>query len=201
MKKSNDHEEHSRNVPNFARYTETYVKLAKHQIIFISEDISSEMAAELSTMLLYFDKKNQELSDPIEIYINSHGGDVSGLLHIYDIMQMISCPVRTICAGKASSAAAVILSAGTKGERYAFANSRIMIHGIQCVFPIAGSDITSNKNYHDFLLDHNDSIMKILSHHTGQSLEKIRKDCREDVWLSAEQALEYGLIDQIMSEK
>jgi ATP-dependent Clp protease protease subunit len=193
MAKPNEHAHHA---PLLAGYAETYVKLAKHRVLFISEDVSDELATELSALLLYFDHEDHE--SPIEIYINSHGGAVSGLFSIYDVMQMISAPIQTICAGRASSAAAVILAAGTKGKRCAFPNSRIMIHGIQCVFPIAGYDLTNNKNYHNFLLEHNDSIMKVLSHHTGQTLDTIKKDCKEDVWMSAMKALEYGIIDLIL---
>jgi ATP-dependent Clp protease protease subunit len=195
MAKPDEHG-HIHHAPPLAGYMETYVKLAKHRVLFISEDVSDEMASQLSAMLLYFDNEDHE--SLIEIYINSHGGAVTGLFNIYDVMQMISAPIRTICAGRASSAAAVMLAAGTKGERCAFPNSRIMIHGIQCLFPIAGYDITNNKNYHDFLLEHNDSIMKVLSHHTGQTLDKIKQDCKEDIWLSPKQALEYGIIDQII---
>jgi ATP-dependent Clp protease, protease subunit len=188
--------DHSHTGPLLEGYKETYVRLAKHRMIFISEDVSDEMASQLSAMLLYFDNEDHE--SPIEIYINSHGGAVSGLFNIYDVMQMISAPIRTICAGRAFSAAAFILAAGSKGERCAFANSRIMIHGIQCLFPIPGFDITNNKNYHEFLVEHNDSILKVLAQHTGQPLDKIRQDCKEDVWLSPGQALSYHLIDRIL---
>lgn len=193
MIKSNEHMHHA---PLLAGYAETYVKLAKHRVLFISEPISDELATELSALLLYFDHEDHEA--PIEIYINSPGGEVSGLYSIYDVMQMIEAPIQTICAGRASSAAAIILAAGTPGKRCAFSNSRIMIHGIQCIFPIAGHDLTNNKNYHNFLLEQNDNIMKVLSHHTGQTLDAIKKDCKEDVWLSAVKAREYGIIDHIL---
>jgi ATP-dependent Clp protease, protease subunit len=195
MANPNPHD-HIYHGPILAGYKETYVRLAKHRILFVSEDVSNEMATELSTMLLYFDNEDHEAL--IEIYINSHGGAVSGLFNIYDVMQMIKAPIRTVCAGRCSSAAAVLLATGTKGQRCALPSSRIMIHGIQCVFPLPGADITNNKNYHNFLLENNDSIMKVLSHHTGQTLEKIKSDCKEDVWMSPMQALEYGIIDQIL---
>jgi ATP-dependent Clp protease protease subunit len=177
-------------------YAETYIKLAKHRILFISEDISNDLASELSALLLYFD--NEDHNALIEIYINSHGGDVSGLFNIYDVMQMINAPIRTICAGRASSAAAVILAAGSKGERCAFRHSRIMIHGIQCIFPIPGFDMDKIKNYHDFLLENNDNIMKILADNTKTPLEKIMQDCKENVWMTPQMALEYGIIDRIL---
>lgn len=195
MAKSSEHD-HGQRSTLLAGYEETYVKLAKHRILFIAEDVTNELATQLSAMLLYFD--NEDPDGMIEMYINSPGGAVSGLFQIYDVMQMISAPIRTICAGSAFSAAAVILAAGTKGERCAFDNSKIMIHGIQCLFPIPGYDITNNKNYHNFLLENNDNIIKILARHAGQTVEKVKQDCKEDIWLSPKQALEYGIIDRII---
>ena len=113
-------------------------------------------------------------------------------------MQMIKAPVKTICLGKCYSAAAIILAAGSKGYRAAMDHSSLMIHGIQAGFPIPGHDITSSKKYYDDLTENNDDIMRILANHTGHSLEKIKKDCTEDVWMDAKQALDYGLIDHII---
>lgn len=194
MKKSNH--EHENMKPVLSGYADTYIKLAKHRVIVVAEDVTDSMAAELSALLLYFDNEDHE--SIIEIYIHSNGGASSGLSNIYDVIQMISAPVKTVCLGKCYSAGAVLLASGTKGERYAMKNSSIMIHGIQVGFPIPGDDITSSKNYYDFLKDHNDSIMKILAHHTGHSLEKVKEDCKQDVWMNAKQALEYGLIDHII---
>lgn len=182
--------------PTFHGYPETYCKLASNRIVFVAEDITNKTAADLSALLLYFDNESHEA--PIEMYIHSSGGAVSGLSNIYDVMQMVSAPIKTICIGKAYSAGAVILSAGSKGERYAFKNSSIMIHGIQAAFPIPGHDMTNSKNYLKFLQDNNDNMMKILAQHTGHELEKVKEDCKQDVWMNAKQALEYGLIDHII---
>lgn len=190
-----DHE-HEPLSPTVLGYAESYVKLANDRIIFLSEDVTKESASALSAMLLYYD--NQDHEAPIDLYLNSNGGDASGLSNIYDVMQMISAPVKTICMGKCYSAGAVLLAAGSKGQRYAFKNSKVMIHGIQAVFPIPGHDVVNSKNYYKFLEENNDSIMKILAKHTGHSLEKIKQDCLRDVWLDAKQALEYGVIDHIM---
>lgn len=179
-----------------AGYAETYVRLAKGRIIFLSENITKEAASELSALLLYYDNENRE--SPIELYLHSNGGDVSGLFNIYDVMQMINAPIRTICLGKCYSAGAFILAAGSKGERLALKNSRIMIHGIQASFPIPGHDVMNSKNYFNFLKNSNDNILKLLAHHTGQTLEKLREDSLRDVWLTAKQALEYGIIDHII---
>lgn len=174
----------------------TYIKLSQERVIFMSEDVSKTLAAELSALLLYFD--NQDPLEPIKLYINSNGGDAAGLSNIYDVMRMIRAPVHTICIGKAYSAGAVILAAGEPGHRSIFPNARVMIHGIQCGFPILGHDVSNSKNYYQFLEENNDNIMKILSHHTGHSLEKVKNDCLRDVWMEAQQAVDYGLVDKIL---
>lgn len=183
------------NVMSSSKYLDTYVKLANDRVIFLSEDFREEMATEMAALLLYYDNQSQ---DDITIYINSNGGAVSAFTNIYDIIQMIKSPVKTVCIGKAYSAAAVLLSAGSKGKRYIFKNARVMIHGIQCVFPIIGDDILNSKNYYDFLKDNNDNIMKILATHTGHTLDKVKEDCKRDVWMDAKQAVDYGIVDYIL---
>ena len=195
MGKSNHDHDHMRS-PILMGYADTHVKLAQHRILIVAEDVSDTMAAELSALLLYFDNMDHE--SPIEMYIHSNGGAASGLVNIYDVMQMISAPVKTVCLGKCYSAGAVLLAAGAKGERYAMKHASIMIHGIQAGFPIPGHDVTSSKSYYEFLKDNNDNIMKMLAHHTGKTLDKVKEDCKQDVWLDAKQALEYGLIDHII---
>lgn len=195
-KHNHEHDHDGLRAPLLPGYADTYVKLAKHRIVVISEGISDKMAAELSAMLLYFD--NEDHGEQIEMHIHSDGGVATALGNIYDVMQMIQSPIKTVCIGKCYSAAAVLLAAGSKGERYAFKNSSIMIHGIQLGFPIPGHDMTSSKNYFNFVQDNNDNIMKILAHHTGHSLEKVRSDCEQNVYMDAKQALEYGLIDHII---
>jgi len=197
MKKDKSAHNHEQmRAPLLTGYADTYVKLAKHRIIFVSEDVSDVMAAELSAMLLYFDNEDHE--EMIEMYIHSNGGAVTGLSNIYDVMQMIQAPIKTICIGKCYSAAAVLLAAGTKGQRYAFKNSSVMIHGIQFGFPIPGHDMTTSQSYYEFIDNNNDNIMKMLAHHTGHDLEKVKTDCKADVWMDAKQALEYGIIDHII---
>lgn len=191
-----NHEHESMQSPLLTGYADTYVKLAKNRILFVSEDVGDTMAAELSAMLFYLDNEDHEA--PIEMYIHSNGGAVTGLANIYDVMQMINAPIKTVCIGKCYSAAAVLLAAGSKGMRYAFKNSSIMIHGVQFGFPIPGHDMTTSKSYLDFVINNNDNIMKMLALHTGHTLEKVKGDCKEDVWLSAYEALNYGLIDHII---
>jgi ATP-dependent Clp protease protease subunit len=181
--------------PKFPGYAETYIKLSKDRIIFLNENVTKQSASDLAALLLYYDNVSDE---EISIYLHCNGGDAAGLTNIYDVMQMIKSPVRTVCLGKCYSAAAVILAAGTPGERCAFKHSKIMIHGIQAGFPIPGHDMTNSKNYYQFLKDNNDNIMKMLAKHTGHPLEKIKQDCTRDVWLDVKQALEYGIIDEVL---
>jgi len=195
MKKHSNNHEHFHG-PVLSGYAETHVKLAKHRIIFVAEDVTNVMATQLSAMLLYLDNEDHE--QPIEMYIHSNGGDANGLANIYDVMQMIQSPIKTVCIGKCYSAGAVLLAAGTKGQRYAFKNSSVMIHGIQFGFPIPGHDVTDSQNFYDFVKSNNDNIMKILAHHTGHSLEKMKQDCKEDVWMTAEQAKSYGIVDHVV---
>ena len=182
--------------PQFHDYSDTFVKLSMDRIIFLNENITKQSASTLSALLLHYDSQDPE--EMITIYIHSSGGDASGLSNIYDVMQMISAPIQTVCIGKCYSAAAVILAAGTPGERTAFKHSKIMIHGIQAGYPIPGDDLTNSKNYYEFLKTHNDKIMKILADHTGHSLKKVKEDCKEDVWMDAKTALNYNLIDYIL---
>lgn len=188
-------EAHMPKLPPIPGFAEAYIHLAGTRTIFLSEDVTKESASQLTALLIYFD---QISDDEICIYIHSNGGDLSGLIQIYDVMKMIKSPVRTICLGKAYSAGAILLAAGSKGLRGAFKHSNIMIHGIQCVFPIPGHDQINSKNYFQLLKGSNDTIMKILSDHTGHDLEKIKSDCQRDLYLDAKEALEYGIIDYIL---
>jgi ATP-dependent Clp protease protease subunit len=196
MSKTNEHEHGPLVAPLLRGYADSYVKMSKFRSAFLSEDVTDKVAAELSAMMLYFDHQDHE--EPIQLYLHSNGGAISGMLKIYDVMQMIHAPVHTILLGKCYSAGAVILSAGTKGERYALRSSNVMIHGIQFTFPIPGEDMVNSKNYLEFVDDTNDLLMKILSKHTGQTLEKIKEDCAREYWMDAKAAKEYGIIDHII---
>jgi ATP-dependent Clp protease protease subunit len=180
-----------------SKYGDSYVKLAKNRVIFLSEDITKETASSLCSLLLYFD--HQDEGKEINLLINSNGGDASALCAIYDIMQMISSPIKTVCLGKCYSAAAVLLATGSPGKRLALKNSQVMIHGLQCTFPVIGEgDNANSENYFDFLTKSNTTVMKILSKHVGKPAKEIEKDCLRDYYLTAQQALQYGIIDKIL---
>jgi ATP-dependent Clp protease protease subunit len=192
-KKQHDHNE-PLHAPMLMGYADSYVKMSRNRSIFFSENVSKKSAAELSALLLYYDHINHE--EPIYLYIHSDGGEVDGLNNIYDVMQMIEAPIKTILLGKCYSAGAVILAAGD--ERYALPSSQIMIHGLQFAFPLMGSDTHDNKAYFDFLRDNNDKLMKILAKHTGQSLARVKQDCQRELWMGPEEAVEYGIIDAVI---
>lgn len=179
-----------------AGYGESYVKLTKSRSLFISEVVTDRLGSELSAMLLYYD--NQDHEADINIYIHTDGGATTGMANIYDVMQMVHAPIKTILLGKAFSAGAWILAAGTKGKRYALRSSKVMIHGSQFIFPIPGVDLTNSKNYLEFVDSENDVMLKVLAKHTGQTFEKVKADCQTEHWLDAKAAKEYGIIDHIL---
>lgn len=174
---------------------EVFNNLFSQRSLFISQEIDYELATKICAQLLWLDLSNHEAD--ITIYINSGGGVVEGgLFTIYDTIQAIQAPVRTINIGEAYSSAAVILSCGTKGKRLAFPNSKIMIHTVQ-VMDVNGSQAQLQQESKRVKLL-NERIMELLAIHCGQPLSKVKKDCAEDKYLTPEEALKYGMIDDII---
>ncbi len=166
--------------------------LLENRIVFLQGEIYTGNANEVVMKLLYLQSENKKKD--IHFYLNSPGGDVIATLAIYDVMQILSCPVATYCVGQAASGAAVLLAGGTKGKRYALAHSRVMIH--QPYGGVSGqvSDIEIQAGE---ILRNREVLNEVLARHTGQSIDKVRKDVDRDFFLSAEQAKEYGLVDEI----
>ncbi len=175
-----------------------FSRLVKERIVFISgeDGIDSEEAVAISATLLYLN--HQSKTKPISIYINSPGGSTEGLFTIYDTMQTIDAPIKTVCMGEACSAAAVLLAAGTKGKRFAFENATIMVHEVQ-VSGMAGngSEIKREAARVERL---NEKIIQTMAIHCGQSVEKVKDDVKYDYYLTAQEAIEYGLIDGIVKK-
>ncbi len=172
-----------------------FSRLVKDRIVFLAEEITAEVGTTIAATLLFLDKQNS--TQDISLYINSPGGSVcDGLYTIYDTMQFIKSPIKTVNIGEAYSAAAVLLSAGSKGKRLAFANSNTMIHQVQ-VGDLSGpaSEIKEESKRIDLL---NNRIMTTIARHSGQTFSKVKSDCMEDLYLTAEEALEYGIIDKII---
>jgi len=178
------------------RAYDIYSRLLKDRIIFIGEAIEENLANTTVAQLLFLESEDPEKD--IFLYINSPGGVVSAGLAIYDTMQYVKCPVSTICIGQAASMGAVLLAGGTKGKRIALPNARIMIHQ-----PLGGmqgqaSDIEIHARE---ILHLKERLNDILTVHTGQKREKIASDTERDFFMSAEEAVSYGLIDKVISQR
>jgi ATP-dependent Clp protease protease subunit len=178
------------------RAYDIYSRLLKDRIIFLGTPIDDNVANAVIAQLLFLESEDPDKD--INIYINSPGGSVTAGLAIYDTMQLVKPSVTTICVGQAASMGAVLLTAGTAGKRYALPHSRIMIHqplgGVQG--QAADIDIQAKE-----ILRIKQKLNEILQKHTGQTLEKIEKDTDRDYFLSGEQAVEYGIIDQVVFDK
>ena len=178
------------------RAYDIYSRLLNDRIIFLSDEVNDVTASLVIAQLLFLEA--QDPDKDICLYINSPGGSVSAGLAIYDTMNFIKCDVSTICVGMAASMGAFLLSAGAKGKRLALPNSEIMIHQ-----PLGGmqgqaSDI---KIHADHIIATREKLNKILAKNTGRSLEEIERDTDRDNFLSAQAALEYGLIDRVIEKR
>lgn len=175
------------------RAMDIYSRLLKDRIVFLGTAVNDEVANAIVAQLLYL--QSEDGKAPVHLYINSPGGSVTAGLAIYDTMQFISCDVATYCVGQAASMGAVLLAAGAKGKRSALPNARILIHQ-----PLAGMEGTAE----DILIHAKEfgkvkeRLNQILLKHTGHPLEKIKQDTDRDRFMSAEEALEYGLIDRVV---
>lgn len=175
------------------RAYDIYSRLLKERIIFLGGPINDQLANSIIAQLLFLASKDPEKE--IQLYINSPGGVVTAGLAIYDTMQYVKCPISTVCVGMAASMAAVLLAGGTKGRRFALPHSEILLH--QVMGGVTGEaveiEITAKQ-----IMKIKDKINRILAKHTGQPLERIEKDTDRDFYLSAEEAKEYGLIDEVI---
>jgi len=174
------------------RAYDIYSRLLKDRIIFLGDQIEDHMANLIIAQLLFLEAEDPERD--ISLYINSPGGVVTAGLAIYDTMQYLRAPVSTICIGMAASQAAVLLSAGAKGKRYALPNSRIMIHQGSGGFRGNTPDIFIQVKELESLINLNHEIM---AKHTGQPVERIIKDTERDYFMSPQEAKDYGIIDEV----
>lgn len=171
-----------------------FSRLIKERILFLAQELDVTVASSIAATLIFLDSQDQET--PINLYINSPGGDLEALFTIYDVMNMIKAPIHTYCIGMAASAAAVLLSAGSKGGRYAMPNSRVMIHQLQ-VSEMYGT-ATAIKNEAKVVEEYNNKVFEVLARHSGQPIKKVEADCQIDHYMTAEQALKYGIVDKIV---
>ena len=178
------------------RSYDIFSRLLKDRIIFLSDEVNDTTASLVVAQLLFLDSEDPDRD--INLYINSPGGSVSAGMAIYDTMQFTKADVSTICVGMAASMGAFLLSSGAKGKRFALPNSEIMIHQ-----PLGGTQgqTTDMKIHVERMLKIKDNLNKILSENTGKSLDVIKADTERDNFMSAEEALKYGLIDDIIKNR
>lgn len=178
------------------RSYDIFSRLLNDRIIMLTGEVNDAMASVVVAQLLYLEGQDPEKD--ISVYINSPGGSVTSGLAIYDTMQYIRCDVSTICMGMAASMGAFLLSAGTKGKRFALPNSDIMIHQPSGGAQGQATDINIHAQH---ILDIKKRLNGILAKNTGQPLEVIQRDTERDNFMSAQQAMEYGLIDKVIEKR
>ena len=178
------------------RSFDIYSRLLKERVIFLVGQVEDYMANLVVAQLLFLESENPDKD--IHLYINSPGGSVTAGMAIYDTMQFIKADVSTMCIGQAASMGSLLLTAGAKGKRFCLPHSRVMIHQPLGGFQGQASDIDIHAK--EILLI-KDKLNRILSYHTGQDVEQIEKDTDRDNFLSAEAAVEYGLIDKVLSNR
>lgn len=179
------------------QYIDVFARLTRDRVIWINSEITTEVASTISSILFMLNEEDP--NEKISMWINSPGGDVYGFYTIYDMMQLIEAPVETICLGKAFSAGALLLAAGSKGKRFATPNARIMIHQVQ-IDGVGGTGTELEIEAKEVKIL-KDSLVDILAAHTGQKKRTISKDMEHDKFFSAKDAVKYGLIDNILPFK
>lgn len=182
--------------PNGERAYDIYSRLLKDRIVFIGDEVTDHLANLVIAEILFLEKEDPDKD--IDVYINSPGGSVSAGLAMFDVMNHVKCDIATTCVGMAASIAALLLSGGTAGKRYAMPSSRIMIHQTSGGYRGTVSDA---RIYLDEMNQAMDMYVTILARTTGKDPEQVRRDCDRDFWMSASGAVEYGLVDSIIDPK
>lgn len=178
------------------RSYDIYSRLLRERIIFAGQPINDEISNLIIAQMLFLE--SEDPSKDIHLYINTPGGEVSAGLAIYDTMQYVKPDVSTLCMGQASSMGAILLAAGKKGKRFALPHSRIMIHQPLAGISGAASDISIHAKE---ILKMREKLNKLLADHTGQPLERIQTDSDRDFFMTPSEALEYGIIDEVVMKK
>jgi ATP-dependent Clp protease protease subunit len=179
------------------RAYDIYSRLLKDNVIFLGQPIDDNIANLIIAQLLFLEAENPEKD--ISIYVNSPGGSITAGLAIYDTMQYVKPDIQTMCLGQAASMAAVLLAAGKKGKRYALPNSRVLIH--QPWLQGLGGQATDIDIHAKDILRQRQRLNEILANHTGQPIDKIMRDTDRDYILQAQEAVEYGLVDQVIAKR
>jgi ATP-dependent Clp protease protease subunit len=178
------------------RAYDIYSRLLKERIVFLAGPITDTVANSVIAQMLFLASKDSQKD--IQLYLNTPGGSVTAGLAVYDTMQYVKCPISTVCVGMAGSMGATLLAAGEKGKRFALPNAQVLLH--QVAGGVTGEaveiEITAKQ-----IIKIKEKLNKILAKHTGQPLEKVEKDTDRDFYLSAEEAKEYGIIDEVIKTK
>jgi len=180
------------------RSYDIYSRLLNDRIIMLSDQVNDATASVIVAQLLYLE--SQDTEKDISLYINSPGGSITSGMAIYDTMQYIKCDVSTICIGMAASMGAFLLAAGAKGKRFALPNSEIMIHQPLISGGLSGQ-CTDIKIHSDHLVRTRQRMNEMIAQNTGQPLEKVQADTERDNYMSAQEAMEYGLIDKVIEKR
>jgi len=180
------------------RSYDIFSRLLKDRIIFLSEDVNHASASLVIAQMLFLESEDPDKE--ISFYINSPGGSITDGMAIFDTINYLKCPVSTMCVGMAASMGAFLLAAGTKGKRYATPNAEIMIHQPLISGGLSGQT-TEIKIHADHMVKTREKLNRILSEKTGKSIEQIEKDTERDNFMTAQEALEYGLIDEILDHR
>jgi ATP-dependent Clp protease protease subunit len=178
------------------RAYDIYSRLLKDRLVFIVGPVEDHMANLVVAQLLFLESENADKD--IHLYINSPGGVVTAGLSIYDTMQFINCDVSTICVGQAASMGALLLAGGTKGKRFALPHSRVMVHQPSAGYQGQATDISIHANE---VLELKARLNEIMAKHTGQTIEQVERDLERDNFMSAQKALDYGLVDTVLEQR
>ncbi|OIO52932.1 ATP-dependent Clp protease proteolytic subunit [Candidatus Peregrinibacteria bacterium CG1_02_54_53] len=178
------------------RVYDIYSRLLEDRVVFLGTAINDEVANSIIAQLLFLEKENSKKD--IILYVNSPGGQVTSTLAMYDTMQYVQADISTVCLGMAASGGAIILMGGAKGKRFALEHSEIMIHQ-----PLGGTEgqATDIAIHADHILQTKKILNQMIANHTGKTLEQVSTDTERDKFLSAEEALKYGIIDRILTKK
>ena len=178
------------------RAYDIYSRLLKDRIIFLGGPIDDSVANTVIAQLLFLE--NQDAKKDITIYVNSPGGSVSSTMAMYDTMQFVKCDVSTVCIGTAASGGAIVLAGGKKGKRFILPNAEVMIHQ---VMGEAGGQATEIEISARHILKIKENLNRMLAKHTGQSIKKVEKDTDRDFYMTAQEAKDYGIVDEIIKKR
>jgi ATP-dependent Clp protease protease subunit len=178
------------------RSYDVYSRLLKDRVIFLGTPIDDTVANIIIAQLLHLE--SEDADKDVSVYINSPGGEITGLFAIYDTMQFIKCDVHTICVGQAASAAAVLLAAGTQGKRFVLPHSRVLIHQPHGGASGQAVDIEIQAKE---IIRMRETLDQLLAYHTGQPVDKIARDTDRDFIMGAEEAKEYGIVDEVITSR